>query len=340
MSRLPEIACVSLLCAAIVGCERNDVKSGQTSDTPVYAIVNGKPVTVEYVSNAVMVTARTMELARRPVKPKNFARWANRMATAKSGSFMVSEMVDQELKRRGIEPTAESDGAELKKFNAATRGKYATVEELAAAYGELKPTLMEIFAKSSRLGAYMATRRELDVSDADVTRRIERIKARIARSEKVNRDAKERGDKAYARLAAGEDWEAVAKDCTEDAPEKGRFPWQEWETFRLKDFFLPEVSAALQGKGKGFVTKPLDTEQGLLIVKVADVEDGIYTCVRILFRMTIVPDLPTREEAKAEVERERRRQIQQELYDAARETSKVEFPNGSNNVLQVWGALK
>ena len=330
MKNLFFIGCISLA-AILAGCGR-----GGGPDKSVYVVVNGKPVTVEYVSNAVMVAARTMELARRPVQKKNFTKWANRMATARSRMFVSSEMIDQELVRRGVEPTAESDKSELEKYNATLRGKYASAGELADAYGDLKPTFLDLFRKGSRLAAYMATKDELKVSEEEILAHIEKTRSIIARSEEVNRRAKENGEKAYARLAAGEDWEAVAKDCSEDDEVRGKFPWQEWETFRLQDFFLPEVSLALAGKAKGFVTRPLDTDQGLMIVKVVDEENGLYTCVRIVFRMTDVPELPTHDDAEKTLKDERVRRIQQELYDESRERSTVEFPNGTNNVLTVW----
>ena len=333
MKNLLFVACICLA-AILAGCGRGgaDGVAGQS----VYVVVNGRPVTVEYVSNAVMVAARTMELAHRPVLKKNFARWANRMATARSRTFVSSEMIDQELVRRGVEPTAESDKSELAKYNDTLRGKYASVVELADAYGGLKPAFMDLFRKGSRLAAYMATKEELRISEEDIAKHIERTRSIIARSEEVNRRAKENGEKAYARLAAGEDWETVAKDCSEDEEERGKFPWQEWETFRLQDFFLPEVSLALAGKAKGFVTRPLDTEQGLMIVKVLDEEKGIFTCARILFRMTDVPELPTHDEAARALKERRSRSIQQKLFNESREKAKVEFPNGTNNVLRVW----
>ena len=321
------------IAAVLAGCGRGD--SNGRADPAVYVVVNGKPVTVEYVSNSVMVAARSMELVHRPVK-KNFAKWANRMATARSRTFVTSEMIDQELVRRGVEPTAESDKSELAKYNGAMRAKYASVDELADAYGVLKPAFMELFRKGSRLAAYMDAKEELKISDEDVAAHIEKTRSIIVRSEEVNRRAKENGEKAYERLAAGEDWESVAKDCSEDDEVRGKFPWQEWETFRLDGFFLPEVSLALAGKKKGFVTRPLDTDQGLVIVKVVDEEKGLFTCVRILFRMTDVPKLPTGDEARKELRERRERRIQQELYDESREKSQVEFPNGTNNVLTVW----
>jgi hypothetical protein len=333
MKNLLFVCCISLA-AIFAGCGRGG--SDGVASQSVYVVVNGRPVTVEYVSNAVMVAARTMELAHRPVQKRNFARWANRMATARSRTFVSSEMIDQELVRRGVEPTAESDKSELEKYNGTLRGKYASVVELADAYGGLKPTFMDLFRKGSRLAAYMATKEELKISEEDIASHIEKTRSIIARSEAVNRRAKENGEKAYARLTAGEDWEAVAKDCSEDEEERGKFPWQEWETFRLQDFYLPEVSLALAGKTKGFVTRPLDTDQGLVIVKVVDEENGLFTCVRILFRMTDVPELPTHDDAEKTLKEERTRRIQQELYDESRERSSIEFPNGTNNVLTVW----
>ena len=333
MKRLFAVSCYSLA-MAFAGCGRGDANS--ESDQSIYVVVNGKPITVEYVSNAVMVAAKTMELAHRPVQKKNFAKWANRMATARSRAFVSSEMMDQELVRRGVEPTAESDKAELAKYNDTMRGRYSSVEELADAYGGLKPTFIDLFRKGSRLAAYMATREELKIPEEEIAAYIEKTRSIIVRSEEVNRRAMENGEKAYERLAAGEDWEAVAKDCSEDEEERGKFPWQEWETFRLQDFFLPEVSLALAGKSKGYVTRPLDTDQGLVIVKVVDEDDGLYTCARILFRMTEVPELPTHDDAEKTLKEQRIRRIQQELFDESRERSKVEFPNGTNNVLTVW----
>lgn len=322
---------VAVMTVALAGC-----KPDAGSPKPIYAVVNGSPITVEYASNAVMVIARTLELAGRPVQQKNFGKWANRTATAQSRRLLASEMMDQALKIKGVKTDDRSDSETLAKYAKATKREYGSIDELAKEYGALEDTFRVIFAKASRLAAYIAHSGVMEISEGEVDKFLEGQKELIENCERINKSALEKGDKAWARLEAGESWDIVAKECSEDKITDSTCFWKEWETFRLKDFFLPEVVAALSGKEKGFYTHPLDTDQGLLIVKVTEKEDDVYTCARILVRMTNVPEMPTREEALQKIKSERRSNLQEELLSEFRDSAEIVFPNGTNNVLRVW----
>lgn len=303
-----------------------------------FAVIGGEPLTAEYVSNTVMVSARIVELARRPVKPDQFARWGNAMAMKMTPGLIQAIMLDQELRRRGISQTADSDGKVLEKYNRMAKQKAGSIDELAPLFGDFEGHFRRQFERESRFQAFYATNRELEVTDEDVRLHYRSLTNSLKRLSRIDANARQKAEAAWSRLNGGESWEVVATNCTEDALlDKGNAEnWKEWMSFKPEEVEPQELKSALAMLKVGGYTCPIETDEGLVIVRVTEREDNLISCARILFRMAIKLEIPTREEAIRDLRQEKKVQLQNEVLSDARERVKIEYPLGTNFTYRIW----
>lgn len=155
---------------------------------------------------------------------------------------------------------------------------------------------------------------------------------------KLNRDAQATNDLVFARatnvwkkiVAKTMTFEQAATNYTEDVEfaEDGC----EWGTFSLDQIQDdPEVLALLPKLKVGDVTPPVESDNGLAILRLDPSDDPKhYTFSRIFFRLPMFFEVETPKTAEASVRGFEAEKRIAEAFDALKGELKIEYPNGTN----------
>jgi len=147
-----------------------------------------------------------------------------------------------------------------------------------------------------------------------------------------------RGEEIVRQLRAGADFAETAKAVSQHQPEDGVL-WGEFARSEIVDAKLADLAFRLP---VGSVSDPVDTEEGLVIIKVLERTGGTQTAsavslnvstvklARILLLMYNAWDAKTRPQIRMELERYRTSEVQQEWMSKLREAARIEYPNGTN----------
>ena len=327
------LTALALVCAAAAGCRPADPLA-----RVVFVKADDLAVTAKDAKDAAEFLAAVRAGAGKPVKERERARWINRMAMRAVPSLVTSALLERELARRGVRASEAAVAAVLARYRASLRRPGATEGEIAEALGPLGAYFRRQFARECRLEQYLMECEGVEPTDEDVEIAAAQLRQVIARSEAENARAKARGEEAWKRLCAGEAWDAVAKAYSEDRLLYGEDCdyAHEWETVDPKYFYLPEIAEALPGMEAGAFTKPIETDEGLLIVRVRErTAEGQYRCARILIRLKVKMEQPERNILRRQLAKENREQAQLELLKDVRRGVTFEYPLGTNFTYRV-----
>lgn len=304
----------------------------------VYAVVCGKPLTGEHVRSVVLLKAKILELRKKQIPEDRFAAWANRLAAKSIPELISQRYFLQALDLRKIKATPAATAEILQRYNRLLRTKAKTPKELALKFGDQASAFSGQFEFESRVEALYRQFPKYEISALAVTNEMRRIERLRVKSVAVNEEAVKKGNAAYARLKAGEDWLKVAEEVAEDDlidAENGEHFCREWGTFNIKDF-SDELAAAVAALKPGEFTKPIETDEGLLIVKLVKKDGDGYECVRIGFRMAIVPITPSASDLCKKLKKEAAVAIQREMIGPIRKANPVAYPLGRKVKIELW----
>jgi hypothetical protein len=302
------------------------------------AVVDGRPLTAAAVKDAVMITGRTMELASGRKRPPLSGRRANLLAMRLTPQIVSSMILEQELEKRGIKATKESDAALLLVYSRKVKKNVKSLDQLAALYGDLADEFKIQFSKESRFRSFFSAEKNLAVTDEDVTKYYADLTNRMARSARINLRATNTLEKAWASLKAGASWETVATNCTEDALLDPSLAdnWKEWMSLELNKLEPSNLQEAVSKLKPGEYTRPIETDEGLVIVKLLSQEGNFVSLARILVRLGAVVEIPDRETALKKIAREKNRSFQMDLLSSLRKKAKIEYPYGRRFKFKIW----
>lgn len=304
----------------------------------VFAVVNGEKLTAAEVRGSVLVLERVQTLAKHPPNAKYLATWRNVTAMKIVPQLISSMLIEQEARHRKIAASDESKKRVLSKYARLAGEKELDIDRVAAHFGDEADAFRRQFGRETLFdtffemeGARAWTENDVDAFLVDATNRV-----RFAKS--LNEMARKRANSAWEELKAGTSWKEVVAEYDDEDPDDGdaRGYADEWETFRLKDCYLREVGEALVGKKEGEYTKPVECEAGMVIARVVKIEDDIYTCARILIRMSVDMQVPRREGARMLVARQKRTDVQKKLLKELRTKADLQFPLGTNFTYRIW----
>lgn len=313
-------------------------KEWRMGDACVYARVDGREITAAMISNRVMVAARFLELSKRPVAKRTFARWANSRAAKILPSIISADVLEHEVRKLGIRLAPEHDATVLAKYNKRAKLQAGTIDEFVKEFAEEKETLKGMIERDRLFEAFYASDPKYNVTGEDVAAYLSAVSNQVEELSKYNESVCRKGKSIRQKLSDGSAWDAVAAEYSEDKLEGGDNEGycREWETFIPKDFYLKEVGNAVASLKKGDITEPLDTDEGLLIVRVNDVQGDLYTCSRILLRMALVPPIPSAKEARERIRMDRCVEMQKKVLARAWKNLKIEYPMGTNFTMRIW----
>lgn len=324
------VVCFSVF-ALLCGCQKK-------GDTTVFAVVDGDPLTAEYVKGVVLVQAKIAELSGTKISPKDFPQWGNSQAMRLLPGLISARVVLHEIVRQGIETTTNDVRKAFENYAAATKRKVGTVDELAAAFGDVEPQFREQFENSVRLAAWQRLHPVPEVTADDLSTFFRQLTNQCEQARQVDAVARQKGQKAWERLHKGEDWSRVAAEYSEDLlidEANGDFS-NEWATVGLDGFGYPELAKAIVNMKAGDISKPLETDEGLMIVKVMDKVENNWTLGRIIFRLAQPVEFPSVEEARLQLEAERARESQVALQRQLYKNAQITFPLGTKFSYRIW----
>lgn len=307
-----------------------------------FAVVNGEPLTAAFVRDTVLVRMRIMELAKERMPKNDREIRMNNAAMRAVPSLVATLLLDRELRTNGPVPTAEDEAKALENYRRLTKTKVASKDELCGLFGDLSVFFRNQFERECRLKALYRTKDVFSVSEDEVEASYAILSNQLRHCQQLTEKGKKRGLQAWQKLNAGVSWEAVAKEFNEDAlmdPENVDY-WKEWGTFALSDMGLEPVREALATLAVGKYSMPLDTDEGLIIVKLDGREGQKYKCSRILIRLGGEVDIPSRAVIEAQVRAEKSHDAQREILKRLRKTAKIEYPLGTNFIYNIWAPPK
>lgn len=338
MKSLALLTLIACAIFALCGCGRESV--GKSGASTVFASVAGRDITVDSVSNRVMILAKVRESQGKKLLPGQFPYWANACAMTMIPALVTSTRFDMMLKERRIDATPESDAAVLAKYNRLFKSDFKSAGEVAHSLGALGDTFLEQFAHESRMEAYYASATGLNVTERDVHRYYVDFTNRVNMAKAKNASSWLKANETYERLVAHGDWDEIAQASTEEGKsgdESAKNYWSEWDSLALKDIQPQALAEAVARLEPGQFTKPIETDEGIVIVKfIEKTEEDLYRCARILFELAIEPEQIPESKLGEYLAQKKRARRQYSLLDDLKEDYPATFPLGTNFVYKIW----
>jgi hypothetical protein len=303
------------------------------------AVVDGKPLTAAEVKDAVLVAAKSHSLSKGLKKAAApTGRRANLMAMRLTPQLISSLVLENELDRRRLVSTKESDAEVLARYNKKFNCNAKTPEELCALFGDLAPAFRRQFARESRYREMFSRESELKVAKTDIDKYYSDLSNRIARCAMINQRATNNLEQAWNELASGVPWDVVATNYTEDALLEESFAdnWKDWMSLDLKKIEPMELMVAISKLKPGEYTKPIDTDDGLVIVKLVDRDGDFCSLARILARMAVKVDIPDHAAAENAVRKKKEVEFQKEILAKLRKNANIHYPFGKKFAFKIW----
>lgn len=338
----------AILLVTAVGCsnreqtkERVEKPSGETQTNlsqVVFAIVNGEKLTAADVRDSVLVLERVKTLSKRPPNAKYLSTWRQVTAMQIVPQKISGMLVVQEAQRRNIVASEESTKCVLSRYARITGEKDGDLDRVAAHFGDEADAFRQQFAQEALFDTFFEMEGARAWTEKDVDAFLVEATNRVRHAEQINATARKRANEAWEALNAGRSWKDVVAEFNDEDPddEEARGYADEWETFMLRGFYLPEVAEALVGKKEGEYTKPVECDAGMVIARVVKKDGDLYTCARILRRMSIDMQVPPREGARQIVARQKRKEVQLKLLKELRAKADLQFPLGTNFTYHIW----
>jgi len=253
--------------------------------------------------------------------------------------YLVKQLLLQEARRRKLAVTPESKAKtdELLEKRAKFEGKSVNEylsgigpSEAAAVQADLDEQALILTLRESLFGD------RLTIKDSDLQAARERVAKYNRMCEATNALVKAHGMAICERLRKGDDFSSVADAETENHDDGAGGFWGEFARGEIEDAAVRHAAFTLP---VGAVSDPIDTEEGLMIIKVLD-RKGLDSPVaatgatvklaRIVLRLGEFKSLPGDAELRKELERTRLTELQGGLIRELRQNATLIYPNGTN----------
>ena len=297
-------------------------------------------VTAAETRDAVLLTKAINAFAGKPFKEKKFVKWANSTAFRIIPGILANRLLKEEFDAKGIKATPESDRKILDAHNRFMRRKAKSKEELAKAFGALEAFYLRQFDFESRKAVFLESIEKTAVpTDEQVEKQFARNREKRAKEDEVQKKAVAKAQEAWDRLNSGESWEAVAKKYNEDPLLSDDYKdyWKMWESIPRTGSFIPEdVAAFARSMKAGEFTKPIETDDGLLIVKVLKIDEDSIDCARINIRLPYFTEVPDKPQLKKQMQAEAVKERMQELISELHGKHTFDYPMGTNITYEIF----
>lgn len=326
------------LFSLLVGCSPED-----KTERVALVVVDGTPLTVGEVRRAVLLEQSLRERAQKKGIPENrLKKWRNSTAFRLIPSELAQMLLNRHFDKVGVRRTDESDAETLKKYNSRLRGKHPSLSDLVAAFPkDVQASLRDRLSYESRLAAYRQSLADsLTVSDEELAGRIEADRAHNAEARAVNSNAWAKARACYDALASGADWMETAARYSEDAliSTNNLEYAEDWMRYPVNGSTSdPVISEALKKIDVGQFTHPLDTDYGILIVRLTSRDDADMACSRILFRLVDVSEESSDGEGlRKQMEKDAFSQHMSALTNRLFKEAAIDYPMGETITYEVF----
>ena len=254
------------------------------------------------------------------------------------GEYVMKQLLLQEANRRGLKATQENLDFMLNLVLAdAAKMKGKTINEFLASAGHMG----DLVRKDMKEQALIRTLRQaefggrLTITDDDVKKAKENIAKYNLMCDATNALVHAHANDVYQRLREGADFSQVAAKESQVADSDGGL-WGTFEKSELKDEQLRNLVFTCP---VGEISKPLDTEDGMVIVKVLDragidspmaAQTATVKLARILFLLGEYRKIPDEAALRIDLEKNRLASLQRDWLAGLMKTSRLEYPNGTN----------
>lgn len=267
------------------------------------------------------------------------AREINRKRRARTlvREFITKEVLVQEARQRGVEATEAHWEQASQGLAKLAESKNVPIERLA----EAPEPELRLAYRMARENALILALREaefgerLKVTEADLARARQWISRYNESCEQTNRIVRARGEAICKRIRAGAEFFEVAREVTED-DENPNGEWGEKVPAEIEDQAVRQAAFSLP---VGAVSDPVQTEEGLVIIRVVErkgvdsplaKEQALVTLGRILLLMAHPVPEKSDEVLRREIGQARLKELQTPWLKALQERTRFEYPNGTN----------
>jgi len=360
---MKKIACVlTVFCLFLVaaGCREKKLEPGvivadkrvalaDMEPTDIIVSVNGKALTRKEHDDKLDLQVLLYSLKRPSATKASLDVFRTSRAEKAVADYVVMQLVLQEGQRLGIRVSPEDmAAAELRAWRNVSPRR--TGDNFTSALGSKAPLFKKAVADEEHA---RATRNalfsdRLEISEADIDRVKKRMEDWNAVYADSNRVVMARGEEIVRELRAGADFAEMAKEVSQFQPETGEL-WGEFTHAEIEDKTLRDLAFSLP---VGEVSDPVDTEDGLVIIRVLERVDGAaidsplatqvatVTLARILLLMYNPYEETSRDQVRTMIFKDRNAKIQQEWMPKLFETARIEYPNGTNLWTKSKGSAK
>ena len=318
----------------LIGCGKKEVKDD------ILVVVNGKPLTAEMVRDAVRVEAKMVEISGQAIPEKDFEQWGNDRALRMVPEIVSSMLVCQAAEHGKIAITTNDLAMVIDAYNRRMGLKAKSKEELVARFGGLSSAFALQFEQTLALTAYGRLYWNFKANDMLVKDHFRLMDEQRKKAAEIDKTARERAASAYKRLQAGEEWDEVAADMSEDRLQDSRREKFSsfWRYIGKNDTAERELVRQLKEMQVGDYTSPLEIADGMVIVRLVEKKYDLFKIARIFFRMSLeIPKCEDKEKVRAEIEGQINRIKRESTLKRLQEQAVFDFPKGTNFVYKFWG---
>ena len=357
------LLCLSLTLAAGCGSRKDapadKVSSGaRATNRPVGLVVVGsnEKSIVEMLPEDVLVSVNGVDLKRKAfdailermertfqaVQPNarvaDVVNYRKKREKSLVGEFVTKQLLLQEARRRNLVPSPESKAKTEAILAKRAKMEKKTPDEYLRSVG--KEVASEILADLEEQALILEIRKNefgdrLTVTAEDLQKVRDLVAGYNRMCEATNALVKARGVAICERLRNGEDFATVANAVTEYRDEDGGV-WGEFARAEIDDANVRNAAFTLP---VGAVSDPIDTEEGLVIIKVFD-RKGVDAAMakisatvrlgRIVLLLGESKTVPDEATLRKELEQERLEKLQGDWLRSLRQQAHIEYPNGTN----------
>lgn len=236
---------------------------------------------------------------------------------------------DQKQIERSIYQITRQYGVRSKKFK-----RWHTLDDLKWILGPKGPRLdqeVRMRALYHLVTNHMVVSAKIDVTPQMVSNRLDLIERLNSRAQATNDLVYAHASNVWRKVVSKEmTFEQAATNYTEDAYFDD-FNGCEWGTFGLGEISEEtQVLALLPTLKDGSITPPIESDNGLTILRLDSKADDKYTFSRIFFKLPMFYDVETPQQAEARVRELEVEKCIQRAFDAVKGEMKIEYPNGTN----------
>jgi hypothetical protein len=308
----------------------------------VIVSVNGVTLTRENYDDAMAVKETLYVLARPGTTKQELSMSRPYWGRAVLQEFLARQVILQDALAKKHKTSVEALRVTRSEMSTVMKINEQDLERKFTELGRVGQSLKALMEENALIRSFRDSEHgdALRVSSSDVESRIKAIKAYHERAEATNQLVMAKGRTLYEQLKKGDDFLKLAALHSE-ASDK---PIGQWGTFLKGELEHAKLREAAFTLPVGAVSEPIDTEEGLVIIKVIERKEeaigpavapgpATVTLGRIVLRMAeggTGAKLPTREDVEKALANEKVKALQQNWLPALVSKSSIAYPNGTN----------